>query len=101
MSEFTNLREAVDNLARSAAPLDLAALERRATRRGRRRVVLIAAAATAVIAGSAVTVTGLGDDPTVAPVEQPQATDNPVLTKPLIAPKAETMTSTAITARPV
>ena len=88
MSEFTNLREAVDSLAHSAAPLDLAALERRAVRRGRRRVVLVAAAIAAVIAGSAATVTGLGDDRTAAPLEQPQATENTVLTKPLIAPES-------------
>jgi hypothetical protein len=88
MSEFTNLREAVESLAHRAAPLDLAALERRAVRRGRRRVVLVAAATAAVIAGSAATVTGLGDDRTAAPLEQPQATENPVLTKPLIAPES-------------
>ena len=88
MSELTNLREAVDSLADRAAPLDLAALERRATRRGRRRVVLVAAAAAAVIAGSAVTVTGPDDDRTAPPIEQPVATKNPVLTRPLIAPES-------------
>jgi hypothetical protein len=87
MSEFTNLREAVDSLAHRAAPLDLVALERRAVRRGRRRVVLVAAAA-ALIAGSAVTVTGLGDDRTTAPVEQPETTKTPALTRPLIAPES-------------
>jgi hypothetical protein len=88
MSELTNLREAVDSLADRAAPLDLAALEGRATRRGRRRVVLVAAAAAAVIAGSAVTVTGPDDDRTAPPIEQPVATKNPVLTRPLIAPES-------------
>jgi hypothetical protein len=87
MSELTNLREAVDSLAHRAAPLDLVALERRAVRRGRRRVVLVAAAA-ALIAGSAVTVTGLGDDRTTAPVEQPETTKTPALTRPLIAPES-------------
>jgi hypothetical protein len=88
MSEFTNLREAVDSLADRAAPLDLAALERRAARRGRRRVVLVAAAAAAVIAGSAVTVTGPDDDRTAPPVEQPAAPRDSVLTRPLIAPES-------------
>lgn len=70
MSEFTPLREAVDTLADQARPPDFAELDRRATRRGRRRVAMVAGAAAALIAGSAVAVTGLDENRT-APVEQP------------------------------
>lgn len=66
---------------------------RTAIKRARRRRVQAAAAAAvavvaAVIAGSAVTGTGLGDDRTAPPVEQPDATRNPGLTRPLIAPES-------------
>jgi hypothetical protein len=74
MSEFTPLREAVDTLARRTSSPDFGELKRRATRRGRRRIAMVAAAATAaVIAGSALAVTGLGDRRTAPdPVEQPE-----------------------------
>jgi dipeptidyl aminopeptidase/acylaminoacyl peptidase len=72
MSEFTPLREAVDTLASRTAPPDFGELQRRATRRGRRRVGVAAAATVAVIAGSALAVTGLNDDRQMDPVEQPK-----------------------------
>jgi len=72
MSEFTPLREAVDTLASRSPSPDFGELKRRATRRGRRRVVMVAAATAAVIAGSAVAVTGLDDYQRAAPVEQPK-----------------------------
>ena len=72
MSEFTPLREAVDALASRTPPPDFGELQRRATRRGRRRVGMAAAALAAVIAGSALAVTGLDDDRRMDPVEQPK-----------------------------
>ena len=71
MSEFTPLREAVDTLASRTPSPDFGELKRRATRRGRRRVAMVAAATAAVIAGSALAVTGLEDDRRTAPVVQP------------------------------
>lgn len=72
MSEFTPLREAVDALAGRILSPDFGELQRRATRRGRRRVGVVAVAAAAVIAGSALAVTGLDDDRRMDPVEQPE-----------------------------
>ena len=71
MSEFTPLREAVDNLASRSPSPDFGQLKRRATRRGRRRVAMVAAATAAVVAGSALAVTGLEDGRRTAPVVQP------------------------------
>ena len=71
MSEFTPLREAVDTLASRTPSPDFGQLKRRATRRGRRRVVMAAVATAAVIAGSALAVTGLDDGRRTAPVVQP------------------------------
>ena len=72
MSEFTPLREAVDTLASRTPSPDFAELKRRATRRGRRRVAVVAAATAAVIAGSALALTGLDDNRRTAPVVQPK-----------------------------
>ena len=72
MSEFTPLREAVDTLASRTPPPDFGELKRRATRRGRRRVVTVAVATAAVIAGSALAVSGLDDNRRTAPAEQPK-----------------------------
>jgi len=72
MSEFTPLREAVDTLASRTPSPDFGQLQRRATRRGRRRVAMVAAATAAVIAASALALTGLDDGRRTAPVEQPK-----------------------------
>jgi len=72
MSEFTHLREAVDTLASRTPSPDFDELKRRATHRGHRRVGLVAAATAAVLAGSVAALSGLGDDPLTAPVEQPR-----------------------------
>jgi Tol biopolymer transport system component len=77
MSEFTPLREAVDTLAGRTPSPDFGELKRRATRRGRRRVVMVAVATAAVIAGSALAITGLDDDRRPAPVEQPKPAPAP------------------------
>ena len=71
MSEFTPLRQAVDTLADRSPSPDFDELRRRATRRGRRRVVMVAVATAAVVAGSALAVSGLHEDRRTAPVEQP------------------------------
>jgi hypothetical protein len=67
------------------APTAIKQAHRRRTKAAAAVAVMVAAAA-AVIAGSAVTVTGVDDDRTAPPVEQPEATKNPGLTTPLIAP---------------
>lgn len=69
------------------APTAIKQAHRRRTKAATAVAVMVAAAA-AVIAGSAVTVTGLDDDRTAPPLEQPEATKNPVLTRPLIAPES-------------
>ena len=69
------------------APTAIKQAHRRRTKAVAAVAVMLAAAA-AVIAGSAVTVTGLDDDRTAPPVEQPEATKNPGLTRPLIAPES-------------
>ena len=69
------------------APTAIKQAHRRRTKAAAAVAVMVAAAA-AVIAGSAVTVTGLDDDRTAPPVEQPDATKNPGLTRPLIAPES-------------
>ena len=72
MSELTPLREVVDTLADRALPPDFGDLKRRAIRRGRRRVALALATTAALIAGSALTVSGLDPDRRITPVEQPK-----------------------------
>ena len=69
------------------APRAIKQAHRRRTKAAAAVAVMVAAAA-AVIAGSAVTVTGLDDDRTAPPLEQPEATKNPGLTRPLIAPES-------------
>ena len=69
------------------APTAIKQAHRRRTKAVAAVAVMLAAAA-AVIAGSAVTVTGLDDDRTGPPLEQPEATKNPGLTRPLIAPES-------------
>ena len=76
-----------DVSARTRAPGAPTAIKQ-AHRRRTKVVAVIVAAAAAVIAGSAVTVTGLDDDRTAPPVEQPEATKNPGLTRPLIVPES-------------
>ena len=70
------------------APTAIKQAHRRRTKAAAAVAVMVAAATAAVIAGSAVTVTGLDDDRTAPPVEQPEATKNPGLTRPLIAPES-------------
>ena len=69
------------------APTAIKQAHRRRTKAAAAVAVMVAATA-AVIAGSAVTVTGLDDDRTGPPLEQPEATKNPGLTRPLIAPES-------------
>jgi hypothetical protein len=80
-----------DVSARSRAPGAPTAIKqahRRRTKAAAAVAVMVAAAIAAVIAGSALTVTGLDDDRTAPPLEQPEATKNPGLTRPLIAPES-------------
>ena len=70
------------------APTAIKQAHRRRTKAAAAVAVMVAAAAAAVIAGSAVTVTGLDDDRSAPPLEQPEATKNPGLTRPLIAPES-------------
>ena len=72
MSEFMPLREAIDTLASRTPSPDFGELKRRATRRGRRRVAIVAAATAAVIAGSALALTGFDDNRRTDPVVQPK-----------------------------
>ena len=73
MSEFTPLREAVDTLAGRSPSPDFGELKRRATRRGRRRVAMVAgrSATAAVIAGSALSLTGLDATDELRPSSSP------------------------------
>lgn len=68
------------------APTAIKQAHQRRTKAAAAVAVMVAAATAAVIAGSVVT-TG-PDDRTVPSVEQPDATKNPVLTRPLIAPES-------------
>jgi hypothetical protein len=70
------------------APTAIKQAHRRRTKAVAAVAVMVAAAIAAVIAGSAVTVTGLDDDRTAPPLEKPEATKNPGLTAPLIAPES-------------
>ena len=78
--------------ARTRAPGASTAIKqahRRRTKTAAGVAVMVAvAAAAAVIAGSAVTIAGLDDDRPAPPLEQPEATKNSVLIKPLIAPES-------------
>ena len=67
------------------APTAIKQAHRRRTKAAAVVAVMVVAAIAAVIAGSAVTITGL-DDRTAPPAEQPETTRNPGLTTPLIAP---------------
>ena len=61
---------------------------KRAHRRRTKAAAAVAVMVAAVIAGSAMTVTGLDDDRSAPPLEQPEGTKNPGLTRPLIAPES-------------
>ena len=70
------------------APTAIKQAHRRRTKAAAAVAVMVAVAIAAVVAGSTVTVSGLDDDRTAPPVEKPEATKNPGLTTPLIAPES-------------
>lgn len=77
MSDFTPLREAVDDLAGRKPSPNFDDLKRRATRRGRRRAVMVTATTAAVVAGSALAVAGSNDGRRTSP--EPAGEPRPVV----------------------
>lgn len=95
MSEFTPLREAVDDLAGRSLLPDFGELRQRATRRGRRRVATVAAAVVVLVAASGALATGtLRGSEEPAPVGEP-TTPSPTAVQESAAPTPATLTGLA------
>ena len=92
MSDFTPLREAVDDLAgRSPAP-DFGELRHRATRRGRRRIAVVAAAAAVVL----VAVSGAVATGTLRSSDQPAPIGEPTTPSPTTVRESTEPTPTTV-----
>ena len=86
MSDFTPLREAVDDLTSRTPSPNLDERERRATRRGRRRVVTVAGAVAYIAVGGGLAAGALGGSDQLSPIGE---TTTPSAQSPSVPESAE------------